>query len=527
MAERDWEQNQKETCEICGKEYKRLAAHVKKHGITWREYLAKYQPARYEEEEKIDLLMDLYVTVRYKILIQTMGGHYFTYDTTAFGVKRTWPLNRADARNHLQGRCALGVFFPEYTSKVLGLDIDMPGSDSKAKFALRVLYHTVTKYLPPKAIVCSFSGNKGYHLDIFFAEAVPKEKLEAFYHKILEETGYGKNEIEARGTGEQGYKLPLGYHQKTGGYCYLCNSDSEPLQDELEALRGVQKAESYLLDEAIKDIRETAQVEQEKNLILSEIKPLEVYSDPSGLIKHLEKVGITEAGTRHNTARKLAHLYKMHGLDQTEIESKLLEWHKTLNPELYESTQTEIEKDCKELALNATSYEGFKWISRRPVITKDEVMQALEIKGKPLRRLYYALLIHAKTYADKETGAFSMTYKQIGEALAHSSPDRGHYRKQLDKLEQLGLVEVVRAGEIDREALNDGELRRLPNKYRLLNINLEAKPSDGFVVCDKVCPCSFCFDVVVKNLLTLTEIKEHFPRREERAELQSVVCLMG
>lgn len=510
----------KEKCKICGQEFKRLSAHVKAHNVTWREYLRQYEPEQYEAEELIDLIEGLYVTERRKILIQAKGGTYLTFDTTAPEAKRRWPLNRADIKNHLEGRCALGIYFPQYSSKVLGLDIDFQNSPSKARMALRVLYHAVTKYIPPEAVICSFSGNKGYHLDIFFAEAIPKGKLETFYHKILDETGYKKTEVEARGIGSQGYKLPLGWHQKTGGYCYLCDSDSKPLEDELGALRAVQKAKTYLLDEAIKDIHEEQQVRQEKDLILSEIKPLEVYSDPAGVIKHLERVGITEPNTRHNTARMLAHFYNMQGLEQAEIEQKLIEWHKGLDKNLYDSAWPEIKKDCKELALNAVTYKGFKWILRRPVITKAEVLQALEIKGKPLRRLYYTLLIHAKTYADKETGIFYMTYKQINEALGNTSQNRGHLRKQLDKLEQLGLLEVVRAGKLDPTSEKP---KSLPNQYKLLNVNLRAKPTDGFVVCDKTCPCSFCFDVAINYLLEKEEIQQAF-RPNDRQDIYSAKC---
>ncbi len=517
---------EREICKICGKDFERLSAHVKAHGIRWREYLAQYKPERYKQEIRIDLIDDLYVTVRSKILIQVQNGRYYTFDTNA-GKRRSWPLNRADIRSHLEGRHALGIFFPEYSSKVLGLDIDFPNSPSKARMALRVLYHAVTNYLPPEALICSFSGNKGYHLDIFFAEPVAKKKLQLFYKMILNEIGYTENEIEARGTGDQGYKLPLGWHQKTGGYCYLCDSDSRQIRDEIGALQAVVKACPELIDKAIKDVKQKEVIEQEKEIILTEIKPLKTYSDPCGLIKHLEKIGISEQGTRHNTARKLAHLYRMQGLEQKEIEIKLLEWHKTLDSQFYDSTWGEIERDCKELALNAIEYKGFKWITRRPVITKDEVMQALGLKGKPLRRLYYALLIHAKTYADKETGVFYMTYRQMNEALGNTSQNRGHLRKQLDRLEKAGLLEIVRAGEIDNESLKQGEIKRLPNKYRLLNINLEAKPKEGFVVCDKKCPCSFCFDVALQKLLNTNELRKHFPRRKLRQEILAAKCEIG
>lgn len=515
------------TCKICGKSYKRLSAHVKAHGITWRQYLEQYEPLQAEIETLTDILDDLYITVRSKILTQTKQG-YFTTDITSPLSRRKYPLGRSDLRKHLEGKHTLGTYFPEYTSKVLGLDIDLPKSDSKARMALRVLYHSVTNYLPSDSLIMSHSGNKGYHLDIFFAEPVKKDKLQMFYEMILQEINYTTSVIEARGTGDQGYKLPLGYHQRTGAYCYLTDQDGDqiPREDEISTLKSVRKADPALIDEAIKDIKIQKQVKQEQELILTEIKPLKAYSDPSGLIRKIEREGITEAGTRHNTARNLAHFYKMQGLDQAEIEDKLLAWHKTLDKRFFSSTWAEIEKDCKELAYNAANYEGFKYISKRPVITKPEVMQALELKRKPLRRLYYTLLIHAKTYADKETGIFYMTYQQISEALNGevTTVNRGHYRKQLNKLEQAGLLEVVRSNTLD-PASEEG--KKLPNQYRLINANLEALPAEGFTVCDKTCPCTFCFDVAVRNLLTTNEMRKYFPRREAREEINAIICELG
>lgn len=511
------------TCKICGKSYKRLSAHVKAHGITWRQYLEQYEPLQAEIETLTDILDDLYIAVRSKILTQTKQG-YFTTDITSPLSRRKYPLGRSDLRRHLEGKHTLGTYFPEYTSKVLGLDIDLPKSDSKARMALRVLYHSVTNYLPSDSLIMSHSGNKGYHLDIFFSEPVKKDKLQMFYEMILQEINYTTSEIEARGTGEQGYKLPLGYHQQTGAYCYLTDQDGDqiPREDEISTLKSVRKADPALIDEAIKDIKVNRQIKKEEEIILTEIKPLEVYSDPSGLIRKIERDGITKPNTRHNQARTLAHLYKMQGHSQAQIEDKLLTWHRSLDKRFYTSTQAQIAKDCKELAANAMTYNGFKYLSRRPVITKSEVMQALELKGKPLRRLYYALLIHAKTFADKETGIFYMTYKQIGEALngARATVDRGHFRNQLHKLEQAGLLEVVRSNKPDPTTRN----KSLPNQYRLINVNLDALPTEGFTICDKVCPCTFCFDVALRNLLTERELRQYFPRTKVREEIETVLC---
>src|SRR5699024_1888135 len=63
-------------------------------------------------------------------------------------------------------------------------------------------------------ITVSFSGSKGYHVELFFDEAIQWQALEPFYKEVLLKLGKTKKEIELRPTGN-GLKLPLSTHRKT------------------------------------------------------------------------------------------------------------------------------------------------------------------------------------------------------------------------------------------------------------------------------------------------------------------------
>lgn len=528
----------KQICQICKKSFKRLGNHVKAHGLTFDQYLAEHDPAEHELREKIRLLDDLYITTRQKILKQFPEKGYRTIHIVPKheqGEKavRHWPLNQDDLREHLAGQNTLGVFFLPYSSKFIGFDIDIPPTGepqgkSKAIKALQGLFYHLTEFVPPESILCSFSGNKGYHVDVFFDQLVSKDKLAHFYTMILDQTGYTESEIEVRGTGEQGYKLPLGYHQVTGGYCNLVTGYGEdiPPENELSTLQAIIKADPSLIEDATADYTQpTPEVIIRELKEIMSINPLEV-TNPTRRIARIEREGIQKAGTRHDTARELANLYAVQGLNQAHIEEKLLQWHKTLDKQFYTSTAEQIEADCKQLAENAVKTGCLLYRFRTPIITKEEILKALTIRGKPRRRLYYAFLIHAKTFADRETGEFYFTYEQIGEALSKTAEtvNRGHLRQQILRMADQGLIEPVRMGVIDPDSRRrTGTPRHYPNLYKLPQIELDPEQAGNFLVCNR--NCSHCYLAAVNYHLSEVEQKKYFPLSRDRREIRESVCI--
>lgn len=109
-------------------------------------------------------------------------------------------------------------------------------------------------------ILVSSSGNKGYHVDLFFEKVNNKypsvNTVQNFYYKVIGEVQniiIEKNinllispldkKIEFRPTSVQGCKLPCGKHKETGNFCNLFeNSDRKvkvTLSDSLDRLNKV------------------------------------------------------------------------------------------------------------------------------------------------------------------------------------------------------------------------------------------------------------------------------------------------
>ncbi len=519
-------------CKICKKEYKNLSAHVKAHSLTWDDYLRQFDPAQYQQRAKINFLYEFYArhSCRSRFLEQDTDT-YYTINCIPEGGGRTWPLNKADLKDHVTDQRTIGITFKKYkTSRFLMFDIDSDATegDLSPKNILRGLLYTLTDYLPQNCLILSHSGKKGYHVDIVFKNEIEKKLLHEFYAFILYKSGYSMAQVEGRGFTDQGIKLPLGFHVGTGQYCFLVNEDGDQVlvPEELDHIQGLEMADPALITQALDQFyadRKTKQTIEQEHKIQKSITPLDIYfkhAKPNSRISELEEEGILDSGTRHNRALELACLYANAGLTKDQIEDKLLQWHDKLDPAYYNSSVFEIRRDSRNLAQYAEANACYL-SARRPVITHAELLQALIIKGRPKRRVYYAILVHAKMFADSKTGIFYMTYSQLGQALGHSKdPDRNQLKKHIDDLAELGLVEVVRSDRVDRRALRRGQFQKSPNRYRLVNIDIKA--TDGFFACEK--NCSNCIDVAFKFLFTPIELREHFPRRADRQEILQAVC---
>lgn len=179
---------------------------------------------------------------------------------------------------HLNGESILGVFaneVPEY-SKFICFDID----STEITFLYTLMETLITDFKVKKEnLLISYSGNKGYHLDLFFKKDTENRypntiNIQIFYlnamQKVQEKLLENKNVeleneitkiIEYRPTSKQGCKLPLGVHFKTGNYCNIYNLDNklnlEPInkKEVVENLKNIEKLNFEELLKHCKDKR--------------------------------------------------------------------------------------------------------------------------------------------------------------------------------------------------------------------------------------------------------------------------------
>ena len=244
-----------EECKICGKSYKRItASHLNTHDITLEEYLKLYKKEEYKERKLAEFLMESYVSQsnKFKFLYYTSGKNAkCSTITVTQDSKRKFQLGEGDIKRHLRGLCSIGIYPLFMTStRLIAFDIDI-NTKAEEKYksidnCREVLELTIDKLfqfgITNEYILASFSGSKGYHVDIFLSEFISKEVVEKFQklvsNEVFRDASFEANKgvkIEFRGSNNVGYKLPLCYHYKTNERAYLCNEYGVEI-DDLECL---------------------------------------------------------------------------------------------------------------------------------------------------------------------------------------------------------------------------------------------------------------------------------------------------
>ncbi|MFW6030374.1 MAG: TOTE conflict system archaeo-eukaryotic primase domain-containing protein, partial [Halanaerobiales bacterium] len=516
--------------------------------ISYDNYLKKFNKEQYYYRKSAQLLFELYAYKRKKWLIQLKGGQYVTIKHLKYYEKvfedssqskkdelrkkyRKWPLCESDMKKHVEGRTTLGVYFPESFSKMIGLDIDMNDSCQALEALERVYEALYSLGIPQQAVLSSYSGNKGYHVDIFLSRMLDAEKIKKFYYLILQETDYQKKEIELRGIGRQGYKLPLGIHRKTGNFCYCCNEYGVEIKDNekiLEKLETIEKVSTEVIMNAIEmnDILYFTEKEKKEVQELQEsYKGLGIYNNPvESLISSYWKKGLVREESRHFKAFTLGIAYREKGYCQKKIEKKLLEWHRTLDDQYYESSWVEIEKDCRKIAKSVMN-EKYQLpvidVSKEAVITKKELRMLLKVKRKADRELLFALINHAKIYAGKE-GIFFMTYTQMNESLGKNKRNQ-QFLEQLQRLEKEGYIEII-----SRNEKKENSYKKKSNKYRVrgLDFSVRAKIEKKkriLKICSKK-KCRNCMNRVICTFFSKKEINEKLNYRQAKKLHRTKPC---
>lgn len=179
----------------------------------------------------VDVLNDYYIVQRWKYL--TLNKNTKEYSTQQFyknsKTNKYPPLTDTALQYHLKNGNTLGVccayISSQYVSKFLTFDIDSLDTQITDKVIAQLRKDKIYD------IAVSFSGGKGYHVDIFFDNCIPIGVLDTYYQHILQSTGliklkHGSNfVVEMRPTEGYGVKLPLGHNWTHDGNNYCCYVD--------------------------------------------------------------------------------------------------------------------------------------------------------------------------------------------------------------------------------------------------------------------------------------------------------------
>lgn len=416
----------------------------------------------------IKKINELYIQTRKKYLVQ-FPDKYVTMDRDKSD--RVWMLNDGMIKMHLKGEITYGIFSGGHFNKFMTFDVDYNKHDMARWVTLKVVDTLVTEFnINRNDIHVNLSGNKGYHIDLFFDKPLQVQDTEAFYIKVMSEVGElpSGGEVEFRPTWGQGVKLPLGIHQRTGNRCWFVDNQTlEPI-----------KTFEYILDIEPMDSSEIMEIDfglttEQADEFERVVQETDITANVESLSESLHKARkiieegrLTASGTRHKTTYILALFGNMHGWEREETVAVIMDV--LLNtPRGYFSKGSTPEYWRKEaVRLVDYAYDNDKTLGAadRPVtIYKSEIIAVLQVGTFRQKQLAYSMLVTSKRYGNVFYLTRSSAKKMIG-VKSNETVQSG-----IKRLVDSGFIEYIRRNELDRARSRElGQPRHKPNKYRLL-----------------------------------------------------------
>jgi hypothetical protein len=415
-----------------------------------------------QEKEIIQKINDLYILYRKK---------WLKFDETGYSTISSI-ITDYHVKNHLQGYYTLGVFAGEIFTKFICFDVDVK-DPQMAKWTVYKLVNTLQEIgIPGEYIYISTSGNKGFHVEIFFNKPVFNTDIKQFYLMVLNyaellNIDYGK--VELRPTHTQGVKIPLGKHFTTNRICWYVDYDTglKPIED-YNYILCIQQMDTEFFYNILNKTKDSIDITEQQALeyenIVARHKPLKIYQeniDPDVTIETIEnliKTGLKMQGTRHNALLKIAKYNKYIGLSADDNKQFLIDWMEKQDKRTYTTKWEDVLKDI-DLIIQYTYERNYSLTIRQSNITisANEIEEILKIKGKNHKLVLYALLVHSKRYANKDD-IFYISYKQIEETTG---------------LSQRNIIRIIKDLEINkyiqvfRNISGDNKLIKDTNRYKI------------------------------------------------------------
>lgn len=386
-----------------------------------------------KDQEIIDKINELYIMSRYQYLILSEGGKYQTFNS--YKNDKVYKLNDYVIQRHLDGKATLGIFSSTNQTKFICFDVDVKDK-SKAKWTVYRLVDVLMELgISSEHIHISISGNKGYHVELYFNEPIKNEMAHELYLMAMNKSDllnidYGDVEYRPNAM-KQGVKIPLGinFKNKRKPRCWYVDyyQGLKPIRNkryilkikqiDVEIIYNILERERDTLEE-----EEVSKVEEARGFIEGKYTPLKIYKENIGeqeTIEFIEKlihIGLTRTGMRHNSLFKVAKYFRHQGFTKEECDTALVEWMGEQDTRCYTTKWEECIKDIQLIVKYIYENEVSLTVQQKDLfVTYEEMRQILKLNSKNEKLLAYCLLIHSKRYAIKN-GHFYMVYRQMSEA---------------------------------------------------------------------------------------------------------------
>lgn len=389
-------------------------------------------------------------------------------------------------------------------SKYLCFDIDCKPSLKKAKEqAKNIIDVLLNKYdIPSNSIILSYSGNKGYHIDLLFSTPIRIGAIALFMDIVLSNSEMVEGvHIDKRGGNHQLLKLPLGIHQSSKNYCAIVPLDFSEMYDV-----DYVPVPCLLEPKVLLDIVEKSKTIKPKKATVTTGTVATKTKTPKTTALHKSSIGQLEKileeqrllvrGTRNGSEFLLALYGNTQGMDKEETTELIDNILSNTPSELFNDDISHKKRMKMAIETIDNVYENNLRLygkTKNKVKILDGEIRIIFENCKTINEMNVALihLINSKKYGG--------TYYVSGESLAEETDlKRNAVIKINDKLIENNLIEKTSKG-----GISDGV--KIANTYKCNIEKMGKKNSEKH------------FDVDVSSTTTIQNIsKELFTNSEIR-----------
>ena len=499
--------------------------------ISEKQKSSSWISTKEDYKKKAFEILNSYITYRKKYLIQNKDNYITVKSNIAdYFIKR-----------HIQGKSTYGIFVDKI-SKFLTFDIDIKANniniDDVARTQKWVLYKVVDilereglgQYLN-----ISFSGSKGYHVDLVFDNPIRTEVLKAYgeyiikkydLENILDYNNKKIAEVELRGCNNQGVKLPLGLNQKTKKYMGYLDDDYNMIKpnksnfDDFE-LKILSTDKFYILySEVFEDIKQVQIKKQQnsiiktKTLIKDEVtkEPKELRYEKTELDYVVQNEVLKNKGSRNDLIYLVALWCNGNKIPRNMALKKLYNIIDNTPRELYQDITTlKFKYDECDRVIEKVYMNNLVLFDEKDVKINKKILLWIMKNCKTLKQMNIFLchVYHCLKWGNSE-GIYFLSENRITEYTTATNKTIEKLNKELI---DLGLLEVIEKGKYI--ILEEGIKKGIATTYKL-TIPMNIMSNSKLKLSDKL-----DFIKLADKYLDQEDMLEHIPLRTYRRYFKS------